>query len=309
VRPDERFRVLAALVFVQVAFAVHYVLAKMLLARIEPRAWAAARLLAAAAILLAVYVLRSRRGIRPGDLVRLAGLSVFGVVLNQICFVEGLARTTPSHSSLINTTIPVATVVFAVLLGREPLRRATAAGIFLSMAGVLVLLHVDRLEVRAEWFLGDLLTQLNAASFAFFLVISKNTIRRVGSLPATAAVLCFGSVGATLYGGPAAARIDPASLPASLWAIAAYIVAFPTVIAYFLNYWALARVESSQVALFVYLQPILASALSVAWLGEAITPRLVVSSALVFAGVLFATRDLDRGGRGEPETVPAPERA
>jgi drug/metabolite transporter (DMT)-like permease len=68
-------------------------------------------------------------------------------------------------------------------------------------------------------------------------------------------------------------------------------VLFPTVLAYFLNYWALARVDSSQVALFIYLQPVLASALSVIWLGEQIGPRLVISTALVFAGVLFATRD------------------
>jgi drug/metabolite transporter (DMT)-like permease len=247
--------------------------------------------MSAAAVLLAVYVIRGGASIAPRDLLKLAGLSFFGVALNQICFIEGLSRTTPAHSSLINTTIPVLTVAFAVLLGREKLRAPTAAGIALAMSGVLVLLQVDHLELHARWFLGDLLTQLNAASFSFFLVISRNTIRRVGSFPATVAVLCFGSLGVAAYGGPSAAAVDPATLSPSLWAIAVYIVLGPTVLAYFLNYWALARVESSHVALFVYLQPILASALSVALLGEVITARLVISSVLVFLGVLFATRD------------------
>lgn len=296
---EDRFRVLSALVLVQVAFAVHYVVAKILLAAIDPAAWAALRVLAAAVILFVVYAVRGPVRVSRGDLLRLAGLSVFGVVLNQICFIEGLSRTTPAHSALINTTIPVATICFAVLLGKEKLRGSTAMGILLAMSGVLVLLRVDHLELRAEWFAGDLLTQANAASFALFLVISKDTIRRVGSLPSTVAVLCFGSLGVALYGGPAAVAVDYGTVPARVWGIAAFIVVFPTVLAYFLNYWALARVESSHVALFVYLQPILASALSVVWLGEEITARLVASSALVFLGVLFATRDFHR----EPSRV------
>ncbi|NNE43443.1 MAG: DMT family transporter, partial [Gemmatimonadetes bacterium] len=270
----------------------------VLLGAIAPGAWAYFRLTAAAAILLTVWVLRRGAGVAPGDLARLAGFAFFGVVLNQICFIEGLSRTTPAHSALINTTIPVLTILFAVVLGKERLRRATAMGILLAMAGVLVLLQLDDLEWRAEWFAGDLLTQLNAASFSFFLVISKDTIRRVGSFPSTVAILCFGSLGVALYGGRDAAAFDPAVFTPGLWAIAAYIVLFPTVFAYFLNYWALARVESSQVALFVYLQPILAATLSVMFLGEEITGRLLVSSGLVFLGVLFATRDL--GGSSAP---------
>ena len=46
------------------------------------------------------------------------------------------------------------------------------------------------------------------------------------------------------------------------------------------------------VALFIYLQPVLASALSVLVLGEPVTSRLVVASVLVFLGVLFAVRSL-----------------
>ena len=292
IRPGPDRAVWIALFVVQVSFAVHYLAAKSVLAVIPAPAWATIRLLSGAAIFLVLFAGRGRRGRIPtGDLVRLAWLSVFGVVLNQICFTEGLSRTSPSHSALINTTIPVATVVFAVLLGRERVGRTGALGIALAMAGVLVLLKIDHLELRAEWFLGDLLTQLNAASFALFLVLSKETIRRVGPVASTAAVLCFGSVGIALYGGATAARVDVASITPFHWGLIAYIVIFPTVIAYFLNYWALARVDSSKVALFIYLQPILTSALSVALLGEVIGPRLVASTALVFLGVFFAARD------------------
>jgi len=70
----------------------------------------------------------------------------------------------------------------------------------------------------------------------------------------------------------------------------AWIVLFATVINYLLNYYALARVESSTVALFVYLQPVLATLLSVALGRETITLHFAASAALVFAGVFLVAR-------------------
>jgi drug/metabolite transporter (DMT)-like permease len=295
---SERGRVVAALLAVQILFGLHYFASKVVLEAIPAAAWAVLRILPAAAIVLAVRLAherhRSRSGPRPRvavrDLAALAVFALFGVVINQVCFLEGLARTTPSHSALINTTIPITTILFAIALRRERLRAARLLGILLSFAGVLILLRVDALEIRAEWFAGDLLTLVNASSFGLFLVISKNTIRRLGPTVATAGIFCFGALGIAAYGGAAAAELDFAAVPGSVWVLAALIVVFPTVLTYFLNYWALARVDSSLVALFIYLQPIIAAALSAALLAEPVTGRLLVSSLFVFAGVFVATQ-------------------
>jgi len=123
-----------------------------------------------------------------------------------------------------------------------------------------------------------------------FLVLSRDLIRKLGPVTATTGVFCWGTIGAVAYGGDELARVAWSGLPLEAWLLMGYAVVFPTVLAYFLNYWALERVESSSVALLIYLQPILAAAISVVWLGEALTGRLLVSSALVFLGVLFATR-------------------
>lgn len=285
----ERASVYAALLAVQVMFGLHYLVSKVLLDEIQPAAWAVLRAVPAALILLVVYVWRGPRTLSLADLARLALFALFGVVLNQVCFVEGLARTTPAHSALINTTIPVTTILFAALLRREKVRWRRVAGILSSFVGVLILFRIDDFELRAEWLLGDLLTQANAASFGFFLVISRNLIRRVGATTATTAIFCFGAFGISLYGAPAVVGLDFAAVPARIWGIAAFIIVFPTVLTYFLNYWALARVESSLVALFIYLQPLLATALSAVFLDEPITLRLVLSSLFVFAGVFLAT--------------------
>ncbi len=282
--------VFAALTSVQLMFAVHYVAAKVVLQSVPAPAWAAIRVLAGAALFLVVYAHRGPRRLVARDHAALAGLAVLGIVVNQICFAEGLARTTPSHSALINTTIPVATLLFALLLGRERPRAAGLAGIGTALAGVLVLLRVDDLAGGAPWIRGDLLTLVNAASFSLFLVLSRDTIRRLGPTAATAGLLCWGSLGVAAYGASSIGTLDPVVFTPRLLALAAYIVVFPTVLAYLLNSWALARVESSRVALFIYLQPVITAVLSASFLGERITPRLVGSSALVFLGVLLASR-------------------
>ena len=66
--------------------------------------------------------------------------------------------------------------------------------------------------------------------------------------------------------------------------------AFPTALAYLLTFWALARVESSVVAFFIYLQPLIATSLSVALFGDRLTPALVGGAALIFLAVYLTLR-------------------
>ncbi len=284
----------AALVAVQIVFAVHYLAAKVLLHEIPPKAWAVLRILPAAAIFLAIAMARGIPRLRGRDLGALAVQAFFGVVLNQLFFVEGLARTTPAHSALLCTTIPIATLLLACALGREPLRPKRVLGVLCALAGVLVLLRVDRLEVRAEWFRGDLLTLLNAISFGLFLVLMKPTATRLGPIVATAGALAFGSVGIALAGAHDLSQLDLAAVPGPVWGIAAFIIVGPTVATYLLNAWASTRVDSSEVAVFVYLQPVIATALSALILGEVVTPRLFASAALIFAGLFLATHSTKR---------------
>ena len=76
-------------------------------------------------------------------------------------------------------------------------------------------------------------------------------------------------------------------------------VIFPTAAAYLMTTWALSRVESSVVALFIYLQPLIASGLSIAFLGDRIAPREILGAVLVFASVYLALR---RPGRARPRS-------
>ena len=70
----------------------------------------------------------------------------------------------------------------------------------------------------------------------------------------------------------------------------ALVIAGPTVAAYLLNAWALRYAESSVVAAYTYLQPVLATMLGAMFLGEEIRPLVIVAGVMIVAGVALAGR-------------------
>ena len=285
----ERARVLLALTLIQVLFGVHYLAGKIVLREIPPRAWAVLRVAGSAILLVALTRVMGRRfpaDVR--DLALLAVFSLFGVAINQVCFVEGLARTTAIHSAIINTLIPAWTLLFAVLLRREELTFLKAASLVLACAGVLLVIRPERASLSSATFVGDVVTMINSMSYGFFLVISKRTMHRVDALAATALMFVFGTLPIAAFGLGTLLATDLSAVSPAAWWWGAFIVVFPTAAAYVLISWTLARAEASLVALFVYLQPLIAALLGVAFEGERLTARTVAGALLIFAGVYLA---------------------
>ena len=291
-------RVFGVLALVQLFFGIHYTAVKELLVSMDPAAWATLRILLAAAILQAWVRMRGAklpRGLH--EWLPLIGFAACGVVINQVCFVEGLSRTTPSHSLLLNTTIPLWTVAIAVGLRRETLTARRAAGLLCGLAGVWTLLRADRFHLEADLLTGDLITMVNAASYGLFLVVSKRWVATRDPLVVTADIFAIGAVGVAVYGLPELLTVDPAGLPPSFFLWAAYAVLFATVAAHGMNLWALRRADSSQVALFIYLQPLVATAVD--GIARGIWPswRFYPALALVFLGVWLSLKQAKNRSR------------
>lgn len=298
VDPRQAVAVTTALVTVQVLFGTNYVAAKVVLFEISFLSLAVVRAVGAAAILLGIaLVLRRPFPKRAADWGWLALCSVFGVVVNQTLFAAGLQRTTPTHSSILATLIPVLTLLFAVLLGREKVTAGKVGAWAVAFCGVMLVIWPHDVALASDLLIGDLLVLTNFCAFSFFLVISKRVLERLDLFASTAILFLFGSTGIAIIGAPELAQVDVGSLPPKVWWLVLYIVLGPTVGTYVLNYFALARVDSSVVALFIYLQPLVAATLSAALLGERPTWNVLVGGALVFLAVYLAVRQQARGRR------------
>ena len=70
----------------------------------------------------------------------------------------------------------------------------------------------------------------------------------------------------------------------------AFILVFPTSLAYFLNAFALSRLRASTTAMYVYVQPLITGVAGAVLLGEELTRGLLLSAGLVFAGIWLVAR-------------------
>ncbi len=294
-----------ALLAVQLLFGVHYVVAKLIVTAMDPAAWACLRSASAFAVLLALALIFKRRLPAPRRLAWLALCAVFGVILNQALFLEGLARTTAAHAAVMNSQIPSFALLAAVLMGQERLSRRKLASFFLGLAGVLVLLRAETLRFDAATLTGDLLNLANAASYGLFIALSRKVMAREDALAATAVLFFFATLGLGAYGLDEVLALDARIITAGLVGAMLFAVLGATVASYLLNVWAIKRTQASHVALFIFLQPLVAAALGVVALGERVTLRLLLALALVF--LALALRD-GRVPAAPPGAAPA-ERA
>lgn len=298
---DQHARTRTALLTVQLLFGINYLVSKAVVAAMDPAAWAALRATTAFAIVGVIALVGRRRRPPVRDLVPLAVCALFGVALNQVLFLEGLARTTPAHSALICSQIPLFALVAAVLLRSERLTVRKAAGLLLGMSGVLVLLEVDHFRPGAAGVTGDLLTLANTASYGFFVAYSGRLMRRHDPLAATTVILGIGAGAILLYGGDDLARVDFGAITVVTWAQIAYGVVGATVVPYFLNLWALKHTHASRVALYVFLQPVVATVLAVAVRHDPVTWRLGVAAALVLASLALREGKVGRSASARHE--------
>jgi drug/metabolite transporter (DMT)-like permease len=283
--PTPPWRIHAALTGAQVGFALFPIFGKIALASIPPFAFAAFRVVGAVVLLDAVRLSRTREPIRRPDRKRILLYGLLGVSFNQILFILGLSLTTAINTSILTATIPVFTLAAAVALHREGMSVRAAAGIALAGAGALALLNAQHFDWGSDSFRGVLLLLLNCTSYSLYLVLSRPILAHYHVATFTAAVFRYGAILIVLAAIPQLARFAPSRVPAVAWACVGAVIVFCTAIPYLLNSWALARTHASHVAFYVFLQPVVTTALAVLVLGEALTGKTAIAAALIFAGL------------------------
>lgn len=279
---SSQFRVYAALVAVQFFFATLPVAAKIVLREMSAPALALLRVAGAALLFVVLQrVLVGERVRGAGDYARLALYGLLGVAANQLLYITALTLTTATAAQTLIATGPALTLLVAIVLRRESATAAKWAGIALAASGALFLVGA---ELGSGQALGNLLVVLNVACFSVYLVISRDMLQRYHPLTVITWVFMFGALAILPWGAWALVH-DGGGHSTTMWAALAWIIMVPSVAAYYLNIWALQRVEASVVSVFIYLQPVLTALLAVPILGERISARLIPAGLLIFVGV------------------------
>jgi drug/metabolite transporter (DMT)-like permease len=215
--------------------------------------------------------------------------SLLGVVLNQLLFVKGLSLSTAINATLLTSTIPVVTLVVSIALGYDRASLRHVFGIALAAAGVIYLVDPWRASFSVQTTRGNIILIVSSFAYGSYLALSRDLFRRYGALNVITWIFLLGALMTLPFAAYSWKTDSWQTTSAGLWVGIAYIILVPTVGAYYLNSWAITRVSPSVVAVYIYLQPLLAFGLAPMVLGESWNSRTIVACLLIFAGVAVVT--------------------
>jgi drug/metabolite transporter (DMT)-like permease len=234
---------------------------------------------------------------RTGDLGWLIFLGLNGTTVHQLLQANGLVTTSATNSGWMVALTPVFSALLAWVIMREPFGRSKVLGLVLATCGAFLVISRGQLSrglLNIPATPGDFLMLLSSPNWALFTVLSKRfvgTTRRVGSpaLMLTYA-MAFGWLAILPLFLGARGWLDFPRLTLAGWGGLLFLGVLCSGVAYTFWYDALEVAGASQVAAFLYLEPIVTVIVASTLIGEKATWATLVGGAIILVGVWLVNR-------------------
>lgn len=225
----------------------------------------------------------------PGEEVAL-GVNALFFILQIATFTLGVHWGTAGHSIVLLHTYPLFVVALAhFLIPGDRTTPGKLAGLAMAFGGIVALFAGDWGRWQGTQLQGDVVQVVSAWLLAGQIVWIKHAVARVDSsrlvfwqMATSAAVFIVYSLAAE---GLAGTR-------GGAWPVAAVLYQGLIIgtLCFTVWTWLIRRHAASRVAIFGFVGPLVGVGLSAVVLGEGVTPQLLLASALVAGGIVFASR-------------------
>lgn len=223
-----------------------------------------------------------------GDMFKIFCASMLGLFLTQIAFLVAIKETTPLDCSVVASLTPIFTMFVSAIFIKEPITWKKVLGVMVSFGGVMYLILNSvsgELGVTASSPIGLFLIVLNALFFALYLGIFRPLIAKYHVVTFMKWMFLFSALVAVPLDVKDLVAMHYAEFPLSLVLTILGVVFFSTFVAYLLVSCAQKLLRPTLVSLYSYVQPIVATGLSI-YLGmDVVTWQKVCAAVLVFVGV------------------------
>ena len=280
----------AALIVVYVVWGSTYFGIKVVVETMPPLLSAGSRFLVAAALLAAILAVRGTSFRITGR--ELAGAALVGLLLLAIGVgVVHVAemRIDSSVAAMIVGTVPLQIIVMRTVAGESP-ARATQLSTLTGLAGLVLVVAPGLGEGSTAFGLAIMLgASISWSTGSFFsrrLPLPRDPF--VAAVYEMAAGGVFLAAGALAFGE--LSSLDAAAFSASSVVAWAYLVVFGSLIGFTAYAWLLRVAPISLVVTHQYVNPLVAIALGMAFLGERPSPWSLAGAALVIGAVYVAVR-------------------
>lgn len=214
-------------------------------------------------------------------------LGLLGMACFPFCFSLAMKYTSAANAGLIFGTTPVAVALISWLLGLERLNRKQAQGLFLSFAGIAVILLPQGINFSLDTLRGDLLMIGAMLNWALYTVINRFVRTGQSTLQFTAYGALWGVAGLTLLSlgdlaGPPLAEVKPVSWVGGLCA-----GVLSTAVSYVIWNNTVRSVGPAKTAVYLNLVPLVAAVSGFILLNESLGWPHLLAAGLIITGVVM----------------------
>lgn len=251
------------------------------------------RALGAAILFWLISLFMPKEPVALKDLGLIALASLLGLFIPQVTFLKAITVSTSIDTSIISTLTPVFTMFFAFFFLKEPITWKKALGVAISFGGVLLLIlnsvhDIDGVEKTQP--LGFVLLFLNGLSFALYLGAFRELISRYSVVTFMKWAFLFSLLLALPFSAEEMVTAPYASFSGQIIWEMAFVVILATFVAYFLIPYGQKRIRPTLVSMYSYLQPIIASTISIVLGLDVLSWQKILAILLVFSGVWLVIR-------------------
>ena len=235
--------------------------------------------------------------VRRDEVLRLAVFGVCGVALVQLFYFLAIHRLQIGIALLIQYLGPLLVAIYARTFGHERVRRRIWAALALSLTGLALMVELwEGIELDS---LGVAFALISAVIFAAYLLLAEYEVGLRDPISLMAWGFFFATVFWTVvqpwWSFPASRVAQTVSLQGRLaawhvpvWALVLWVVVLGSIVSFVLMVAALQHISATRVGIAAMLEPVVATVIAWAWLGETLAPVQLAGAGVVLAAIVLA---------------------
>jgi drug/metabolite transporter (DMT)-like permease len=231
------------------------------------------------------------------ELLYLAAFGVFGVALVQLFYFLAIHRLEIGVSLLIQYLGPLIVALFAFFVLKEHVRGRLWIALALALAGLTLV--VDLWHGVSLDGLGVLFSLCSAVTFAGYMLLAERAVGRRDPI----SLLCFGFFFAALFwaiaqpwwsfpfdmpGKSVSLLGNLSDLHVPIWVLMTWMILLGTIVPFFLIVGSMRHITATRAGILAMVEPVVASLVAWAWLGETLNGTTLVGGVVVLCGIMLA---------------------
>ena len=226
--------------------------------------------------------------VRRQDILKLVAAAALMGIAKKLFLMVGIQHTSPIDASIIATLGPILVLVISVMFLVDRFTPMKVLGMALGLAGALVvILSGSGMQAPSDKLGGDAVVLLAIVASSFSMVWLKELIMRYKPVTLLRWIYPVAAVMMLPIGLGPLLRTDFSAMPAHVAWIEAYVAVVPTFGPNYLLIYSLHYVKPTISSIYFYLEPVIATAISVAMHMDTLSWDRALASLAVFAGVLL----------------------